>query len=613
MTDFLTPGQTFGRYSIIGEIGRGGMGIVFRARQEDLGRDIALKILPAHLAQQEEFAERFRREASLLASVDSPHIIAIYDHGEHDGRLFIATQLVRGGDLAQHLRENGPLTLEQGLDLVAQLAAALADAHEAGVLHRDVKPSNVLLRDTADGWHAYLCDFGIAHTGGSELTQAGVVVGTYGYLAPERCDGQPATESSDIYALGCVLVAALSGTAPYAGSDLKVAQQHISAPVPQWDPSFTGGAELNRIVQRSMAKHPEDRYTSAQDMRRDLLAALQAVRSPSGVLPVASPVAPERTVLRPDPPRGPSAVPEPASKRPPRGSRMAGMAALIGVFLVVLCTGGYLVLRPAADPTSASASASNHRSTATSEAPTPSSAPPSTRASVDAPTSPTTPPTPSEIPTRPALTFEQQDLGCNGEYVLVLTSGLTADSTLDMTKQAMQVYTPNAGYAGRSKPRYAPLDGLCPDIGSLKDTTTLRYYPYIGPFSTAREACQTRVDRAPDHSYVAQLSSTASTAIVCPCQLDTAQAPALSHTLGQNPGRTDRIWVSGLQTLLNLAGHNNSDLASLNPDNLRLGVYGPQTFGWVKTFQAYDGLPATGDMDTTTWEELVGYACQGGR
>ncbi len=598
-------GETFGRYSILGELGRGGMGVVLRARQDDLGREVALKILPAHLADQDEFAERFRREASLLAAVDSPHIIAIYDHGEHDGRLFIATQLVRGGDLAHHLREHGPLTLEQGLDLVAQLAAALTDAHEAGVLHRDVKPSNVLLRDTADGWHAYLCDFGIAHSGTTELTRAGSVVGTYGYLAPERCEGHPATVASDVYALGCVLVAALSGNAPYAGSDLKVAQQHISAPVPQWDPTFPGGAELNHIVQRSMAKHPEDRYASAQDMRRDLLAALQTLRSPAPQVPAAVQPVVERTVLRATPAPVPAAASlvAPPAPRPRRGAKLIGIVAAAAVFLAVLGTGGYLALRPSgkADPTPVSAPAT-HSAVASPTA--------TASSSVSAPrpaatSSPSVAPTPTPTPTPVApVSFPRRDVDCTGGYITVLAQNVGDNATPALATQAMQVFAHDARYSGKYAVHYLSTQDSCSDLlpGDGHVNPRLSYVPYLGPFNTAHDACQARLDLTPALSYVVKLTSDTRGAAPCACQFSADETPALSKSIGQSPDARERLWVSSAQTLFKILGYNNEDKRS--------GDYGPLTIGWVTQFQQQYGMTnVTGDLDGETWAALKQAAC----
>ena len=231
-------GIRFGRFVPESQIGMGGMGVVYAATDTHLGRQVALKVMSGRLAASHGFRERFQREADTLARLDSPHVIAIYDHGEESGVPWLAMQYVRGGDLGDLLAERGALPPALALAVCAQLAEALDDAHRAGVVHRDIKPSNVLVRDPdATRVHVYLCDFGIALDETSDrLTTAGGVVGTWAYLAPERGQQQAAaTAGSDIYSLGCLLWACLTGEAPYVGSDVGVALAHLTAPVRQLD------------------------------------------------------------------------------------------------------------------------------------------------------------------------------------------------------------------------------------------------------------------------------------------------------------------------------------------------------------------------------------------
>lgn len=347
-TSFPQVGDRFGRYRIVGLLGRGGMGVVFRAVRDDLDREVALKVLSPEHAAITEFRERFVREAAMLGTLQSPHVIAIYEHGEHDGCLFIATQLVRGGDLRESLRADGPMPFSQALELAAQLADALGDAHAAGVVHRDVKPSNVLLRRTPHTLHAYLCDFGIARTSDAQLTQAGVLVGSYGYLAPERLLGEPATPASDLYSLGCLLVTAATGVLPYSGSDAEVAEQHLRSPVPQWDETSAGHAAVNAVLRRAMAKDPAARYGSAEEMRAALLDARTVVRGRAGQ--AAGPVG-EPTTIR-DLPRVATEPDRPVRERTsdPRRLGLLGAIALVAV-LVVACAVAWAVARDGAgDP-----------------------------------------------------------------------------------------------------------------------------------------------------------------------------------------------------------------------------------------------------------------------
>src|SRR3954452_11755313 len=171
MTAYPPVGSKFGRYQITGVLGEGGMGVVFSAVHENLGRRVALKVLSADLASRPDFRRRFEREASALARLYSPHIIDVYDFGEVEDWLFIATQLVAGRDLRDWLAHKGPLPPREALALIAQVAAALADAHDAGVIHRDIKPSNILLHESTDELYAYVCDFGISQTDDQEHTR----------------------------------------------------------------------------------------------------------------------------------------------------------------------------------------------------------------------------------------------------------------------------------------------------------------------------------------------------------------------------------------------------------------------------------------------------------
>ncbi|TQK73264.1 serine/threonine-protein kinase [Nocardioides sp. SLBN-35] len=265
-------GDWLGRYQLVEVLGRGGMGTVWRAHDPQLERDVALKVINPALGQDAEFRERFRREAVVLSRMDSAHVVAVFDHGEQDGAPYLVTQLVRGGDLSAVLRTRGAVEPSYAVDLACQVLEGLADAHAIGVVHRDVKPSNVLLRD--DGSTAYLCDFGIATSPGGELTRTGVLVGSAAYMAPERHSGDTgaAGVAGDVYSAGCLLWTMLTGTPPYVGTDAEVAMGHLRGPVPQVpgrDPFLDG---LNAVLRRSLAKDPRRRYPSARAMLADLSA-----------------------------------------------------------------------------------------------------------------------------------------------------------------------------------------------------------------------------------------------------------------------------------------------------------------------------------------------------
>lgn len=264
------PAQSFGRYRVTGLLGSGGMGVVHRAEDTVLGRPVALKLLSDELSNDHDFRERFGREAALLAKLDSPNVVHIYDFGEVDGTLFMATQLVDGSDLAQLLRTDGPLDLAATLDVVAQLCEGLSSAHEVGVIHRDVKPGNVLVRRRGRRLQAFLCDFGIAATAESEHTRAGGVVGSPAYMAPERHLGARPDIRGDVYSLGCVLWTLLVGRPPYGGSALEVGRRHIEDPLPRLagDPAVAG--RLNQVLGRALAKSTADRHRSVDEFAADL-------------------------------------------------------------------------------------------------------------------------------------------------------------------------------------------------------------------------------------------------------------------------------------------------------------------------------------------------------
>ncbi|HVK29340.1 MAG TPA: serine/threonine-protein kinase, partial [Nocardioides sp.] len=294
------PGEVFGRYRVVDRLGHGGMGVVLTAVHEDLGRRVALKLLAPQLVGSPDMVARFRREAQALARLDSPHVVQVYDTGEHDGWLYISTQLIPDGDLTAFVEASGPLPAAEALGLVDQVLAGLADAHAVGLVHRDVKPSNVLLRREADGVRAFLCDFGIAQATdvvNTEQTQG--VIGTWAYLAPERFDGHPATERTDLYAVGCLLWFLVTGRLPYEGTMVQLAVAHQSAPVPQLPGDDPWSHAVNQLLRRSMAKDPADRFASAPEMQ-SFLRSVRAVAEAGPVAPTmaapAVPVGPGRTL-----------------------------------------------------------------------------------------------------------------------------------------------------------------------------------------------------------------------------------------------------------------------------------------------------------------------------
>ncbi len=286
------PGERLGPYVVGRRLGGGGMGVVFEAHDEALDRQVAIKIISPHLADDPAFRERFIREARSLASLDSSHVVHVYAHGEateeEDGRLYLVTQLIPDGDLGGLLQSYGAPPPAMALDLIAQVADGLADAHAAGLIHRDIKPANVLLRRRDEGNQAYLSDFGIARLVNAEAgRQGGTTTGTMGtptYMAPELHIGGSPSVASDLYSLGCLLWATITGSAPYAGtSDYQVVTAHLEAPVPQLEQSGSMSVAVNRILRTAMAKAPGDRYPSAAAMRDDLRRASRLGEEPLAV------------------------------------------------------------------------------------------------------------------------------------------------------------------------------------------------------------------------------------------------------------------------------------------------------------------------------------------
>jgi serine/threonine-protein kinase len=259
------------RYEIQREVAQGGMAEVYLARDQLLNRPVALKALFPEYAREPSFVERFRREAQAAANLNHPNIVAIYDWGQEAGTYFIVMEYVEGRSLRDLIRAEGPLDANQSADITAEIAAALAFAHRSGVVHRDVKPGNVLL--TRSG-NVKVTDFGIARAGASDgLTQTGSVMGTATYFSPEQAQGLPVDGRSDVYSLGVVLYEMVTGSAPFTGdSPVAVAYKHVREDaVPPSQRNSEVPRDLEQIINTALAKEPDARYQTADDMRADLL------------------------------------------------------------------------------------------------------------------------------------------------------------------------------------------------------------------------------------------------------------------------------------------------------------------------------------------------------
>jgi Protein kinase domain len=302
------PGSRIGKYVLEKQIGRGGMAVVFRARDDQLGRLVALKIMAPSFASDSEFRQRFVRESRAAAAVDDPHIIPLFEAGESAGVLFIAMRYVAGGDVRSLLAREGPLSVDRACAILVSVASALDAAHAAGLVHRDVKPGNMLM-DVREGRpdHVYLADFGLtkATSGAVTLTGTGKFLGTADYSAPEQIRGRRVDGRTDQYALACAAVEMLTGQTPFPREKaMDVLTAHIFEPPPSLSARRHGlPAELDAILGRALAKSPSDRYRSCGDFTAAFQRAAGLARGGPGsarAQPAATrPSAPERSIEPP--------------------------------------------------------------------------------------------------------------------------------------------------------------------------------------------------------------------------------------------------------------------------------------------------------------------------
>ncbi|MGH3079666.1 MAG: Stk1 family PASTA domain-containing Ser/Thr kinase [Gaiellaceae bacterium] len=275
VTDTLINTLFDGRYRILQKLGSGGMANVYLAEDEELGRRVAIKILNDRHASDESFVERFRREAKNAAGLSHPNIVSVYDRGEAEGTYYIAMEYLDGRSLKERIVGEGALSIPAAIEVTRQILRALGFAHGRGIVHRDIKPHNVLLAQDGpgDGEPRFkVTDFGISRTTASQMTEAGSIVGTAQYLSPEQARGAPVDQRSDIYSVGIVLYELLTGKLPFTGeTPLEIAMKHLSEiPKPPSEIRPDIPADLDMVVLRALAKDPADRYESAQEMEREL-------------------------------------------------------------------------------------------------------------------------------------------------------------------------------------------------------------------------------------------------------------------------------------------------------------------------------------------------------
>lgn len=369
----LTLGSIFAGCRLEAVAGRGGMGVVYRARQLVLDRPVALKAIAPQLAANAAYRERFDREAHLAASIDHPNVIPVYEAGELDATLYLIMRWVEGTDLRALVKSRGRLSPARAVQLLRPIAAALAAAHRHGLIHRDVKPANVLIAtgDTEEDDHPYLTDFGIARRGeeGGTMTRTGVLVGTLDYTAPERIEGAKATPASDIYSFGCMLFEVVTGHLPYdRPSEMLKMHAHLNDPLPSARTEVPEvPARLDEVIAKAMAKDPAQRFGSAGELAATLGAALEdqrvaatadtvnrptelatvledrpppaidptAAETPAAPTPISPALSPSPAVSPASPPASPPPPPRPRSRTP----LLAGLAALLAVAIAAILIG----------------------------------------------------------------------------------------------------------------------------------------------------------------------------------------------------------------------------------------------------------------------------------
>jgi serine/threonine-protein kinase len=318
-----------GRYRVVRRLGAGGMAEVYLVEDQQLGRRVALKLLYPRLAEDEQFVERFRREASSAAGLQHPSIVSIFDRGEWDGTYYIAMEYVEGRTLKDIVRERGPAPPEAAIDVVLQILRAARFAHQRGVVHRDIKPQNVLIDEEG---RIKVTDFGIARAGASDMTETGSVMGTAQYLSPEQAQGRPVDARSDLYSIGIVLYEMVTGRVPFdAESPVTVALKQVSeAPIPprEIDPAIP--AALEGVVLRALEKDPARRFAEADEF----IEALHRARSAPDEIVVTSPPPPMEEILEEE----------------ERSSRRWWLWLLILLALAAIAFGLYTLLTPEQKP-----------------------------------------------------------------------------------------------------------------------------------------------------------------------------------------------------------------------------------------------------------------------
>ena len=345
------------RYVIKRKLGSGGMADVYLAEDQELGRRVALKLLDDRHASDEQFVERFRREAQSAAGLNHPNIVSIFDRGRAEGTYYIAMEYLDGRTLKELIVRNGPTPIPIAIDYARQILGALSFAHRDGIVHRDIKPHNIIVG--GDG-RLKVTDFGIARSGTSQMTEAGSIVGTAQYLSPEQARGAPVDPRSDLYSLGIVLYEMLTGEVPFSGdTPVEIAMKHLSqVPVPPSELRADVPHDLDAVVLRALAKDPDQRYGSAEEMDADLARvargvavsretedAMTQVLSGAGVAAAQTMIAPTRAVAPPAPPAYRAPTPYYDYDEPPRGRSVWPWLLALGLIIAAAAAGWFLYMK----------------------------------------------------------------------------------------------------------------------------------------------------------------------------------------------------------------------------------------------------------------------------
>jgi beta-lactam-binding protein with PASTA domain/predicted Ser/Thr protein kinase len=346
MTEVATGALVDGRYRILRRIGSGGMADVYAAEDTHLGREVALKVLHRRFAQDQEFVERFRREAKAAAGLSHPNVVGVFDRGEHEGTYYIAMEYLTGRTLKEIVASEAPLAQQRVIDLGVQILHAAGFAHRHGVIHRDFKPHNVIVDEQG---HAKVTDFGIARAGASEMTETGSIMGTAHYLSPEQAQGHAVTAASDLYSIGVMLYELLAGRLPFEGdSAVAIALKHLSeqpTPISAVRPDVHPALEA--VVMAALAKDPARRWQTADDFAEGLEAARAQIdaganggQSTGAIAPIPLPAAVDPAADGDPPPLAPvTATEEKRRRRWPWFTIGLLTLALLGVLIWLIASG----------------------------------------------------------------------------------------------------------------------------------------------------------------------------------------------------------------------------------------------------------------------------------